>query len=264
MKKVLITGANSYIGMSFENYITENYPEHYEVDTVDMIDGTWRKKSFVGYDSVFHVAGIAHQKETKETSNLYYEINRDLAFSVAQKAKHDGVKQFVFFSSMSVYGMDTGVVTSETVPNPKNNYGKSKLQAEKQIVPLADEDFKVAVLRPPMVYGAGCKGNYQTIVKLVKKLPVFPYVKNRRSMIHVNKLVCFVKEIIDTNTSGLFFPQDDAYIQTSAMAQDIAKSIHKKLYLSRFLGACVLVMIPFSKMVRKAFGSLIYVRQEKQ
>lgn len=58
MKKILITGANSYIGTSFESYIKENFTEQYLVDTVDMLDGSWREKSFTGYDSVFHVAGL--------------------------------------------------------------------------------------------------------------------------------------------------------------------------------------------------------------
>ena len=128
MKKILITGANSYIGTSFEKYIKENYPNDYIVDTVDMIDDSWREKNFSGYDSVFHVAGIAHQKETKENAHLYYEVNRDLAIETAKKAKSDGAKRFIFLSSMSVYGMDTGVITRETEPNPKSNYGKSKLR----------------------------------------------------------------------------------------------------------------------------------------
>lgn len=159
MKKILITGANSYIGTSFEKYMAQ-WPEKYQVDTVDMIDGTWREKDFSGYDTVFHVAGIAHQKETQENAELYYKINRDLAFDTAVKAKTDGVKQFIFLSSMSVYGLETGVITKETVPTPKSNYGKSKLQAEELLNGLADETFKVAILRPPMVYGKGCKGNY--------------------------------------------------------------------------------------------------------
>ncbi len=97
MKKILITGANSYVGTSFEKWLSQ-WPDKYHVDTIDMIDGTWREKSFVGYDVIFHVAGIAHIKETKENAHLYYEINRDLAFETAQKAKADGTKQFIFLS----------------------------------------------------------------------------------------------------------------------------------------------------------------------
>ena len=74
MKKILITGANSYIGMSFEKYIKQNYPLDYTIDTVDMMDGSWREKDFSDYDSVFHVAGIAHSDNaiiSSEQSNSH-------------------------------------------------------------------------------------------------------------------------------------------------------------------------------------------------
>lgn len=258
MKKILITGANSYIGTSFEKYIKENYADQYQVDTIDMINGLWREKSFVGYDSIFHVAGIAHQKETKENAHMYYEINRDLAIDVAKKAKENGVKQFIFLSSMSVYGMDTGVIMKETKPKPKTNYGKSKLQAEKQIACLIDDKFKVCALRPPMVYGDGCKGNYNMIIKLVKRFPFFPKVNNQRSMVHIDNLVAFIKKVIDDELDGLYFPQDSEYMNTTRLAKHIADSMGKRVYMSYLLGFAVICLKPFSRTIKKAFGSLIY------
>lgn len=258
MKRILITGANSYIGTSFEKYISENYPDDYIVDTVDMIDGSWREKSFAGYDSVFHVAGIAHQKETKENAHLYYEVNRDIAIETAKKAKSDGVKQFIFLSSMSIYGMDTGVITKETKPNPKSHYGKSKWQAEQKIFLLNSENFKVCVLRPPMVYGKGCKGNFQTVVKIVKKFPFFPNVKNERSMIYIDNLASFVKCCVDFELSDVHFPQNKEYVRTSAMAATIARVINKKVYSSACLGLLICIVRPILVITRKAFGSLVY------
>lgn len=257
MKRILITGANSYIGTSFENYMKQ-WSNQYLVETVDMIDGSWRGKSFSNYDVVFHVAGIAHQKETKENAHLYFEINRDLAIEVAKKAKSDGVKQFIFLSSMSVYGLDVGVITKGTLPNPKTNYGKSKLQAEEQIIELRDKTFKVCVLRPPMVYGDGCKGNYQTIVKLVKKLPIFPRVNNKRSLIHINNLVAYIKKYIDEECDGLYFPQNNEYVKTIDLARDIAKQENKKIYFSYLFGFAVIIFRPFVGKLKKAFGDLIY------
>ena len=258
MKRILITGANSYIGTSFEKYIKENYPDDYVVDTVDMIDGSWREKSFAGYDSVFHVAGIAHQKETKKNAHLYYEVNRDLAIETAKKAKQDGVKQFIFLSSMSVYGMDTGVITKATQPNPKTHYGKSKWQAEQEISQLASDDFKICVLRPPMVYGPGCKGNFNGVCNLVRKLPVFPRVNNMRSMVYINNLLSFVKMCVDNGLVGLYFPQNRNYVSTVDMAKGISKVMNKKIHFGYLLGFGVCVLRLFYSTAKKGFGSLIY------
>lgn len=263
MKRILITGANSYIGMSFERYLTERFPGQYQVDTVDMLDGTWREKSFSGYDTVFHVAGIAHQKETKENAHLYYEINRDLAVEVAKKAKSEGVRQFIFLSSMSVYGLEAGTVTKETAPDPKTNYGRSKLQAEEEIGKLADGSFILTVLRPPMVYGEGCKGNYNAIIRFVKRFPIFPRVKNKRSMIHIDNLSAFVRMAIEKELNGLYFPQDKEYRNTTQIARELAEGMGKKVYMSRLLGLAVVCLIPFSKTAKKAFGTLIYKDTEE-
>ena len=258
MKKILITGANSYIGTSFEKYINENYPEEYVVDTVDMIDGSWREKSFSEYDSVFHVAGIAHQKETAENTPLYYQVNRDLAIETAMKSKADGVSQFIFLSSMSVYGMDTGVITRETLPNPKSHYGKSKWEAEQVIATFSESNFNVCVVRPPMVYGKGCKGNFNKIKKLVEKLPIFPRVKNQRSMIHIDNLSSFIKMCIDKNLGGLFYPQNNGYVSTVDLAKGIGETIGKKVRLEYITGIGVAILRMFHPTCKKAFGTLIY------
>lgn len=259
--KVLITGANSYIGMSFENYIIENFSEDYKVDTLDMQDPNWINYDFSNYDSIFHVAGIAHQKETNENKEMYYKVNRDLAIKVAKKAKSDGVKQFIFLSTMSVYGKETGIIEYNTLPNPKSNYGKSKYEAERKIEPLDDNDFKVCIVRPPMVYGDGCKGNYQLIVKIVKRFPIFPRIKNKRSLIHIDNLVKFVKTLVDDKINGLFLPQNKEYVSTMDLAKDISVKINKKIYFSYLLGFIVFILRPFNKKLKKAFGNLTYKKE---
>src|SRR5690625_4786973 len=162
MKKILITGVNSYVGNSLADWLGKE-PENYSIDKISMRDGTWKEKDFSIYDVVVHVAGIAHQKETKKNQKLYFEINRDLACEIAKKSKAECVGYFVFLSSMSVYGLDEGVIDEKTQLNPKSNYGKSKFQAEKKISALADTTFKLAIIRPPMIYGKGCKGNYKKL-----------------------------------------------------------------------------------------------------
>lgn len=258
MKKILITGADSYIGTSFEKYISENFSEDYTVDTVDMIGDNWREKDFSKYDTIFHVAGIAHIKETKENAEIYYKVNRDIAIETAKKAKYEGVKQFVFLSTMSVYGIETGVITKETLPCPKNNYGKSKLQAENEILLLADNSFKICIIRPPMVYGAGCKGNFQSLLKLAKKSPVFPKINNKRSMIYIDNLSSFVKLCIDNELYGIYTPQNREYVNTYVMVKIIAKRLNKKIYFSVLLGLAIFLIRPFISIAKKGFGTLIY------
>ncbi len=257
MKHILITGANSYIGTSFINYINK-WSNLYEIDVIDMHDSSWKERNFERYNTIYHVAGIAHIKETKENAHLYYEINSELVIETAKKAKADGVTQFIYLSSMSVYGLDAGIITKDTVPNPKSNYGKSKMLAEEGLKKLDDENFKIAIIRAPMVYGKDCNGNFQTIVKLVNKFNIFPLCKNRRSMIYIENLCAFVKLLIDKNLSGLFFPQNKEYIETSKMAGLIAKAMGKNIHMSIFAGIMVVFMRPFVSMANKAFGSLIY------
>jgi len=257
MRKILITGANSYIGESFQRYM-QQYEAAYQVDTLDMIGDGWREAELSGYDAIFHVAGIVHQKETAENESLYYKVNRDLAAELAQKAKTAGVTQFVFMSTMSVYGMESGVITPDTKPAPVTHYGKSKLEAEIALNALQDENFTVSILRPPMVYGQGCPGNFQTLLTLVKKSPVFPAVKNCRSMIFIDNLSAFVHLLIEKNCSGVFFPQNRECANTTQIAQIIAKVLQRRVFFSRLAGLGVKMLIPVFGKARKAFSTLIY------
>ncbi|MGN1369066.1 MAG: NAD-dependent epimerase/dehydratase family protein, partial [Aristaeellaceae bacterium] len=222
-----------------------------------------REKDFSKYDAVYHVAGIAHQKESEANCELYYRINRDLALETARKAKDEGVKQFIYLSSMSVYGMEVGVITEQTQPNPKTNYGKSKLEAECGLASLRDDDFKVCILRPPMVYGPRCKGNFSLIIDIVKRFPVFPRIRNERSLIYVENLCGFVRLAIDNKLDGLFFPDNREHVQTQAIAEAAAAVYGKKVYFSVLLGWCVAVLRLFVPKARKAFGSLVYENLER-
>ncbi|MEF9984619.1 MAG: NAD-dependent epimerase/dehydratase family protein [Oscillospiraceae bacterium] len=257
MIKILVTGANSYIGKSFINYMAQ-WSSVYCVDAIHTTDGSWRESTFIGYDVIIHVAAIAHIKETKESAHFYYEINRDLAVEVAEKAKRDGVSQFIFLSSMSVYGMNTGVITRDTFPTPKTHYGKSKLEAENLIKQLQSDIFNVAILRALMVYGKGCRGNFQSVVKILEKSPIFPSLQNSRSMIYVFNLCEYIKILIDQHKFGIFFPQNKEYMTTSQMARWIVNKTGNKVHFSRILGFFILMMRPLSGKLQKAFGSLIY------
>lgn len=260
MKRVLITGANSYIGTNVERWLLRE-PDKYHVDTLDLKDPSWKNYDFSPYDVVFHVAGIAHVSRNPKLKDLYYSVNRDLAIETAKKAKDDGVKQFIFMSSIIVYGDSSSskrVITKDTVPTPSNFYGDSKLQAEQGIRALESESFKVVILRPPMIYGKGCKGNYPKLAKLALKLPFFPDIYNERSMLYIDNLCEFIRLMIDNEESGIFFPQNKEYVKTSEMVRLIAEAHGKKIKLIKLLNLPIKIIgIPF-KFIYKIFGNLVY------
>ena len=261
MNKILITGLNSYVGKSLEKWL-ENYPDEYVTESISLRDNRWRERNFSEFDVVFHVAGIAHVKETKENESLYYKVNRDLAYEVAKKSKNDGIRHFIFLSSMSVYGLENGVINKKTSLAPKSNYGKSKLQAEELIKELANDAFRLAIIRPPMIYGKGCKGNYTRLAKLAIKTPVFPAIKNKRSMIYIDNLSEFIRVIIDNSESGLYFPQNKEYVQTSNMVQLIAEANGKSLRTTKIFNP--IFSIINSSVVNKVFGDLVYEKNLSQ
>ena len=270
MKKVLITGANSYIGTSFEKYAHEYYPSEFAIDTMDMIDGTWKEKDFSGYDVVFHVAGLAHAdvgKVTEEVKAKYYAVNTDLAIETATKAKFEGVKQFVFMSSAIIYGDSAPFgkikkITKETEPSPSNFYGDSKWQADKGVRKLADENFVITVLRPPMIYGKNCKGNYLMMAKLARFSPIFPDVKNERSMLYIENLCEFLCQVILRSESGIFWPQNPEYSNTCNVVRTIAELHNHKIFVSKCWNWMVAIanVIPGKTrlLTNKAFGNLSY------
>jgi len=270
VKKVLITGANSYIGISFENYVHERYSLELSIDTVDMIDGSWREKDFSTYDVVYHVAGIAHAdvgNVSDEVKSKYYAINTDLAVETAKKAKADGVKQFVFMSSAIVYGDSAPYgkrkrITADTEPEPANFYGDSKWQADKGVRELTDDNFTVTVLRPPMIYGKGSKGNYPTLAKMAKMLPIFPDVQNERSMLYIENLCEFLCQVMTRGEGGIFWPQNAEYTRTSDMVKIIGEESGHRVRVSKAWNWIVSLAshIPgrISGLVNKAFGNMSY------
>lgn len=264
MKRILITGINSYLGGRFRQYM-EQFPDYATV-SISMRDGSWRGEDFTGFDVVYHVAGLAHSDNGRispEKAQKYYEINTELTKELAKKAKREGVKQFIFMSSAIVYGDSAPIgrrrrIDRSTVCTPANCYGDSKLQAELGLRRLEDKNFRVVILRPPMIYGPGCKGNYPVLSLFAQRLPVFPYVDNERSMLFVDNLMAFVKLMIDNEESGTFFPQNAEYSNTSELVRMIAEAHGKKLILVRGFTWALKFLGFFTALVDKAFGSLSY------
>ncbi|WP_326716800.1 NAD-dependent epimerase/dehydratase family protein [Vagococcus jeotgali] len=276
MTRILITGKSSYIGTSFERYM-KDYPE-YEIDMISVRGDEWKDEDFSDYDVVFHVAGLAHADVgtiSKEEQQKYYDINCDLSVEVAEKYKQDrGGKesQFIYMSSIIIYGDQVSmtkkrVITPLTKPKPSNFYGDSKLQAELKLAPLESNIFQLAIIRPPMIYGPNSKGNYPQLRKLALKLPVFPDIPNERSMLFVDNLSMFIKQIIDKHESGIFFPQNMEYVRTSHMVKEIARFHGKDIKLFSWMNWSVYLLgkIPgkIGDLSNKAFGNLVYEKSDK-
>lgn len=291
MKRILITGVNSYIGNAVGEYLLQYNQQQgadvYQVDKLSLRDGALEERFFQGYDCIFHVAGKAHADVgtvSEEQQKEYYRVNCDLAVAVAEKASVEGVSQFIYLSSVIVYGNSAGAgkekhITADTIPTPANFYGDSKWQAEQRLQELEQKivtgqivakeqtgqeqqqiSFSIAILRLPMVYGKGSKGNFPLLVKMARLTPIFPRIKNRRSMIYVENLAEFVRLLIDSGKGGLYFPQDEEYVTTAGMVQLIAEALGKKLHLWKILNPLVLLAskVPgkIGSMADKAFGSL--------
>ncbi len=265
MKKLLITGAHSYLGRAVDAYLNR-WPESYQVTKISVSDGSWKEISFQGYDAVLHTAAIVHQPGSKHDPDqwpLYERVNVNLAIEVARKAREAGVRQFLFMSSASVYGLDAPLgksvtITAETPLLPRDHYGLSKLKAEEGLRKLAGDGFKLVILRPPMIYGKGCKGNYQRLAAMAKKLPMFPDVDNRRSMLYIGNFCELIRLILDDEAEGTFCPQDRAYVNTSDMVNRIAHCHGRNILMVKGTTWALKLLRPFTSAVDKAFGSLCY------
>ncbi|MBP3205437.1 MAG: NAD-dependent epimerase/dehydratase family protein [Oribacterium sp.] len=265
MKKILITGAGSFVGTSVQQHL-EQWPEKYKVTAVGTKNGEWKELDFSQFDVVYHVAGLAHSdvgKVTEETKKKYYAVNCDLAIDVAKKAKAEGVKQFIFMSSAIVYGDSAPIgkekmIGRKTPYSPANFYGDSKVQAEKGLLPLQDERFKVAILRCPMIYGKGSKGNFPILEKMAQKMSLFPRIENKRSMLFVGNLAEFVRLMIVNEEEGIFWPCNREWSSTSELVRMIAECHGKNVRLVSGFEWVLKGLSHFTRYVNKAFGNLAY------
>ncbi|MGM0897042.1 MAG: NAD-dependent epimerase/dehydratase family protein [Bacillota bacterium] len=260
--KVLVTGQNSYAGTQFAKRIIE-LNKGWEIEFVSVRDNSWEQKDFSIYNAVYHVAGIVHIKETAENKDVYYKVNRDLTYQLALKSKNEGVQSFVFLSTVAVYGLigkigEDTIISKETEPAPTSNYGKSKLEAEELLKELQSSCFNISILRIPLIYGPNCPGNYNSLSRLARKVPVFPKIDNKRSMIFVDHLSDIVAYIIEKKLVGIFLVKNPEDINTSEIVSVIGEYYGNRIYKSSLLG---FVFVMFGNRVttfRKMFGNIVF------
>lgn len=261
-KRVLITGINSYIGNSFRDWIITR-EEDLEITAISVRNDDWREMDFSKFDSILHVAGIAHVSADPELESLYYKINRDLAIDIAEKAKSEGADHFVFMSSIIIYGRDsrvgeTKVISFETNPSPVDFYGKSKLEADLAIGRLEDSKFKISIVRTPMVYGPKCKGNFPRLIKIAKKSFLFPSINNERSMIYIDNLTEFLRIVIKEGHNGIFYPQNEEYVSTKEIIKIMAESMSKPLHFTGIFNPILKLVSRKVNIINKIWGGKVY------
>ena len=231
-KTLMITGASGFIGSNF----IERYKEKYNIISVDLLKVKPEQLNFENVDCVLHLAALVHQMNGAPREK-YFEINTKLTKRMAEESKKQGVKHFVFYSTVKVYGYDGdlynhNIILNENSPcNPKNDpYGESKWEAEKILKNLEDENFKVGIIRPPMVYGKGVKGNMKSLIKLIEKFLILPfnYNKNKRSLVNIENLMYLTSLVIDKEAQGVFLPLDEKNLSLKEIVEGIEKAYELK------------------------------------
>ena len=260
----MLVGIGGYIGGKFTEYIKKNYPD-WQIDAVDSMNRQWADADFHNYNAVKNVSGMAHANARQGSEDLYYQVNGKLNIEVATKAKAEGVPLFVQMSSQIVYGDMSGLgeekmITAETVPSEPSVYGKSKMMAERGLLALVDGTFQVAIMRPPLIYSEYARDNFPRLVNFAKKMPIFPKLENKQSMVYVDNLCELIKLIIENNKGGIYYPQQECYIETSKIVKDIADAVGNKMWQTRIFNPALRLLskVPQLGFIHKAFGSIAY------
>ena len=251
MTKLLITGSNGFVG----SYFIHKYKDKYDIKTFSFLKDDINALDCSDVDVVFHLSALVHQMGGASAEE-YERVNVSQTLELAKKAKENGVKHFVFMSTVKVYGEETeSKYTENSICHPEDEYGKSKLKAELELKKLEDEIFKVSIIRTPIVYGYGVKANIKSLVNLVNKISVLPFgkIENKRSMVYIGNLCHLVDEVITQQKSGIFLASDDEPLSTSKLTKLIAKNLNKKIYL---------IKIPFFesllKLIKPSFHKRLY------
>jgi nucleoside-diphosphate-sugar epimerase len=257
LKRVLITGKNSYIGTNVEKWLMKE-PDKYYVESISVRGDEWKSFDFSTFDVVLHVAGIAHVKETNKNKTLFIKINRDLAYQVAKLSKKMGVSQFIFMSTMAIYGKDEGEINLMTQINPQTYYAKSKYHAEELIRKLEIESFVVTIIRSPIVFGEFAPGNLNKLIEFVSKTRIFLKINNQRSMIFIDNLSQHVLNVICLEYRGYTYPQNLDYINVYVFIKDYFKTKNIKVFYINSIIFNRILKFLFPKLFKKVFGNLFF------
>ena len=260
-KIILITGKNGYVGKQLNDY---SKAQGNVVERINVKENQWKELDFSKYNVVIHLAAIVHNNNPNATMLDYMNVNYHLTKELAEKAKNEGVNQFLFFSTMSVFGLEGEVdkqviINNNTKKKPTTSYGISKLHAEEALYDIQSKEFKVAILRPPMIYGESAPGNFSKLIKLSRILPCYPRIENQRSSIYIENLKIYINELIKNESSGIFHPQNNYYLNTNHAIFEMRR-IQDKKFLSIKLPSSLLKLFRKMSILNKLYGNLVYSR----
>lgn len=232
-KTLMITGASGFIGSNF----MKKYENEYNIISVCLIENKPEDLDYTGVDTILHLAALVHQMKGAPEEK-YFEVNTELTKRLAATAKEKGVHHFIFYSTVAVWGTHgyfeyDKVITLKTPLNPLTPYAKSKYNAEVILSELINDNFKVSILRPPMVYGKDCPGNMKRLEKLVEILPILPFGnnENKRTIVHIDKLLDETNKIIQNEKEGIFIPRDDKDMSIKDILEYIFREKNNKKIL---------------------------------
>lgn len=247
--KILLTGSNGFIG----SYFISKYTDKYKIKTFSFLKDDFTTFDCNDTDVVIHLSALVHQMGGA-TLEEYEKVNVTQTLKLARKAKENGVKHFIFMSTVKVYGEETtSKYTENSICRPEDEYGKSKFIAEIELKKVEDKNFKVSIIRTPIVYGYGIKANIKSLVNLTNKVPLLPFGKidNIRSMVYIGNLCHLIDELIIQNKAGIFLASDDKPLSTSRFIELIAKNLNKNTYL---------IKIPFFETLLKSLKPSFHKR----
>lgn len=265
MKKVIVVGEHGYVSTTFQKYIREQKKDM-TLTVISSRDHKWEQVDFHGYDAVFNASGLAHTNAKQGTEQDYMDVNGRLPGELARKAKREGVKIFVSISSNIVYGdfADIGtpfLISDKTEPKPTGIYGRSKILGEQTAFAEETDDFHVAVIRPPLIYGETAPGNFALLAKFALRTPIFPDIYNEQSMIYIDNLCELIYLIIENNDRGMFYPQEREYIHTCQLVHDIARAAGHSIWMTKLFNPLLKLGSPYLRFIQRSMGNMAYVKE---
>ncbi|WP_368863208.1 NAD-dependent epimerase/dehydratase family protein [Staphylococcus hominis] len=261
-KKILITGTSGYVGSHLAKSLEQS---NYEIQRLNVRNSLWKNQLFNNIDVIIHTAALVHNNEPNAKLENYFKVNTHLPIELAIKAKNEGVKQFIFMSTMAVYGEDgeLGIdddITQSSKIKPVTDYGISKAKAEEKLLEMNSPNFKVVILRPPMIYGKDSPGNFSKLKKVAEILPVIPKINNSRSALYIKHLEEYIKQIIANGSNGIYHPKDSFDFNTTQVIKEIREFQDKKTILLP-IPVCTYPLFNRIKFVSKLYGNLVYGKE---